>query len=404
MKLLMAMKLCTMAVAPVFALCTVAVLRASDAPTLSEPNLRSSDSSKQPTTWDRQAAAEYLDDRMDLWFANAKKLQTSEGKTTCVSCHTTVPYVLARPTLRRALAASEPTAQETKLVNETLRRVESYGVHGPFSKGKEQQSQGSEAVLNLLILASEDAREDRPRPGGPTRQALDELWAAQRSDGAWDWLDTGMEPYESNDSVYYGAALAALAVGTASGYADGVGEDVWGNIARMRSYLRANYTNQNLHNKTWALLASTRLQNLLSPDQAVALAADLQLKQNADGGWSLYLLGPWTWSKASSPYKPRGEPDVEVLVKSDAYATGLISYVLRQARLNGSQSSLERATAWLEAHQQECQIDQAHWKCWRSFSLNFDTEHGGEDGEPWRRMFMSDAATAFAALALLPSD
>mgnify|MGYP001191853070 CR=1 FL=1 len=27
-------------------------------------------------------------------------------------------------------------------------------------------------------------------------------------------------------------------------------------------------------------------------------------------------------------------------------------------------------------------------------------EHGGDKGEPWRRMFMSDLATAFAVLAL----
>jgi squalene-hopene/tetraprenyl-beta-curcumene cyclase len=398
------MKLSTRVAAPVFMLCAVAVLRAADGPVPSEPAFQSSGASNRPTTWDRNAAAKYLDDRMDLWFAKARKLKTGEGKTTCVSCHITAPYVLARPALRRALGVTKPTAQEVKLLNETLRRVESYGVHEPMSKGKEEQSRGSEAVLNLLILASEDAREERPRPGGPTRQALDELWAAQRADGAWDWLDTGMEPYESNDSVYYGAALAAIAVGTASGYADGAGEDVWGNIGKMRSYLRANYTNQSLYNKTWALLASTRLQNLLSPDQVVALAADLQMKQNADGGWSLYLLGPWTWSKTSPPYKPRGEPDVEVLARSDAYATGLISYVLRQAQPRGFQSSLNRAITWLEAHQQEIQIDQTHWKCWRSFSLNFDTEHGGEDGEPWRRMFMSDAATAFAVLALLPAD
>ena len=26
--------------------------------------------------WDRASAAEYLDDRMDMWFANATKLQT----------------------------------------------------------------------------------------------------------------------------------------------------------------------------------------------------------------------------------------------------------------------------------------------------------------------------------------
>jgi hypothetical protein len=93
-----------------------------------------------------------------------------------------------------------------------------------------------------------------------------------------------------------------------------------------------------------------------------------------------------------------------MLGRSDAYATGLITYVLRQAKLPVAQSSLERATAWLVANQRDYQVDQNHWKCWRTYSLNFDTEHGGEDGEPWRRMFMSDAATAFAALALLSSD
>jgi hypothetical protein len=48
--------------------------------------------------------------------------------------------------------------------------------------------------------------------------------------------------------------------------------------------------------------------------------------------------------------------------------------------------------------------DQSQWKCWRTYSLNYEHEQGGDDGEPWRRMFMSDAATAFAVLALLPKD
>jgi hypothetical protein len=382
----------------------VSSLRASDARFPTQPVSQSPSSSNTPAAWDQQAAAKYLDDRMDLWFAKASKLQTGEGKTSCVSCHTTVPYVLARPALRRAMGASQLTPQEAKLLNEALRRVDSYAHYEPLSKGKDEQSRGSEVVLNVLILASAESRQNDPLPGGATRRALNEFWAAQRSDGAWNWLDTEMEPYESSDSLYYGAALAAIAVGTAAGYDESAGQDVWGGIHRLRSYLNANYPEQNLHSKVWALLASTRLTGLLSHDQAVALAADLQRKQNADGGWSLYLLGPWTWSKASPPYKPKGNPDVVVLTGSDAYATGLITYVLRQAKLAVAKSSLERATDWLEANQREYQVDQNHWKCWRTYSLNFDTEHGGEDGEPWRRMFMSDAATAFAALALLPSD
>jgi hypothetical protein len=93
-----------------------------------------------------------------------------------------------------------------------------------------------------------------------------------------------------------------------------------------------------------------------------------------------------------------------VLAKSDGYATGLIVYTLRQTGWPRERATLKRATNWLKANQQECQIEQTHWKCWRTYSLNYDHEHGGADGEPWRRMFMSDPATAFAAMALLASE
>ena len=386
------------------ALCVASLHAASDAPLPLQPLSQSSGPSPAKAAWDPQAAAKYLDDRMDLWFAKARTLQTGEGKTTCVSCHITVPYVLVRPALRRAMGVSQPMPQETKLLDETLRRVATYASHEPLSKGKDGQSRGSEAVLNVLILANAVAEQNRSQLYTPINRALDELWAAQRADGAWDWLDTGMEPYETSDSVYYGAALAAIAIGSAPGYGNGTDGDVWGGVGRLRSYLKAHYAQQNLYNRTWALLASTRLPSVLSREQTVALASELEKMQNADGGWSLYRLGPWTWSKPNPPYEPKGKPDLAALARSDGYATGLIAYALRQGELPVADSSLKRARAWLEANQQECQIGPSRWRCWRTFSLNFDTEHGGESGEPWRRMFMSDAATAFAALALLPSD
>jgi hypothetical protein len=393
-----------MLVVPFFAVCVPPGLAAAAAPAPSQPIPQASTARNAPTTWDQQAAAEYLDDRMDLWFEKARKLRTGQGNTTCVSCHMTVPYALARPALRKAAGVSEPTPQEAKLLDETLRRVDTYGSHDPLSKGKAEQSCGTEAVLNLLILAGEDARQNRQAPSGATRKALEELWKEQRADGAWNWLDTGLEPYESTDSLYYGAALAAMALGTAPAYADDAGQYASSGLAKLRSYVKANYAGQNLHSRAWMLLASTRLAGLLSRDQTDALATELQREQNADGGWSLYKLGPWTWSKASPPYGPEGKPDVALLSKSDAYATGLLAYALRQAGLPAGHPSLKRATAWLEANQGEWQIDRNHWNCWRTYSLNYDHEHGGDDGEPWRRMFMSDAATAFTALALLPAD
>jgi len=354
--------------------------------------------------WNMQAAARYLDDRMDLWFQKAKKLRTGQGKTSCVSCHTVVPYTLARPLLRSATGVSKPTAQELTLLDETVRGVNTYDSHEPLYKSKEEQSRGTEAVLNLLILAYEDARQNCRVPSEPTRRALDELWKEQRPDGAWEWLDFGNEPYESSDSVFYGAALAAIAVGTVPGNAGVAGENVSGHIAKLRSYLNGQHADQNLYNKVWMLLASTRLKGLLTTGQQEALITELERHQNADGGWSLHSLGPWTWSKTNAPFGPEGKPDVSLLSKSDGYATGLIAYALRQAGLAAYYPALKKSTDWLKANQQECQIDQNRWKCWRTYSLNCDREHGGDEGEPWRRMFMSDAATAFAALALLPSD
>jgi len=383
-----------------FAIWMASALVASAAPVPSQPVSQLSTMQDKAPAWDKQAAAKYLDDRMDLWFAKAKKLRTGQGSTSCVSCHTVVPYALARPVLRRAAGVSEPTPQESRLLDETLRRVDTYGSHEPFYKSKDDQSRGTEAVLNALILAGADARQHRQVPSEPSRKALQELWKEQRGDGAWNWLDFGLEPYESSDSAFYGAALAAMAVGIAPGYAARESSGV----AKLRSYLNANYATQNLYSKAWMLLASTRLTGLLSRDQIEALKKDLQGKQNSGGGWSLHKLGPWTWSKASPPYGPEGKPDVTLLSKSDAYATGLIAYALRQGGLPADHPSLKRATSWLEANQQEWKIDQRHWRCWRTYSLNYDHEHGGDDGEPWRRMFMSDAATAFAALALLPSD
>jgi len=55
-------------------------------------------------SWDRKAAAAYLDARMNWWesWSSAKR----DHETFCVSCHTSLPYALARPALRSALAGS----------------------------------------------------------------------------------------------------------------------------------------------------------------------------------------------------------------------------------------------------------------------------------------------------------
>ena len=357
--------------------------------------------------WDREGAARYLDERMQVWFANGKKLRTGQAETVCVSCHTTLPYVLARPALRRAMQVSAFTPQEMRLLEETTRRVESYGDHQPLydhSQSKITESRGTEAVLNALILASADAAQSRREPSAPTQQALKRLWETQRPDGAWDWLDFGLEPFETVDGVYYGATLAALAIGSAPGSSTSRTAETKAGVDRLRGYLKEKYAAQSLFNRTWLLLASTRLKDLLTSAQRATLITEIQGRQRDDGGWALDSLGTWRWSKTSAPFRAPGTPDAAMLAKSDGYGTGLIVYALRQAGLPVGKPAVSRGLQWLRANQQDVQAGQHSWPAWRAHSLNFDREHGGDKGEPWRRMFMSDSATAFAALALVASN
>src|SRR5439155_1441124 len=82
--------------------------------------------------WNPEGAAKYLDDRMDAWFAGAKRLRTGQGETPCISCHTAVPYALSRPALRRAMHVTTPTPQEVRLLEGVIRRVETYDTHQLF--------------------------------------------------------------------------------------------------------------------------------------------------------------------------------------------------------------------------------------------------------------------------------
>lgn len=357
--------------------------------------------------WNREGAARYLDERMDAWFASAKKLQSGRGETVCVSCHTTVPYALSRPALRREMHVSAATPQEARLLEEVVGRVETYDTHQllyDFNEDKKKESRGTEAVLNSLVLASADADRNRNDPSESTRKAFLRMWETQRSDGAWDWLDFGLEPFESADSAYHGATLAALAVGIARSSWPSESTDAETGIDKLRRYLKDNYTRQNLFNRVWALLATARWKNLLTRDQQDDLIALIQSRQQEDGGWALEALGTWRWSKPAEPFKAPGMTDASLLARSDGYATGLIVYTLKAAGSPLGHSAVRKGLRWLKTNQQDVPAGARMRPAWRAHSLNFDREHGGEKGEPWRRMFMSDAAAAFAVLALAGPD
>jgi squalene-hopene/tetraprenyl-beta-curcumene cyclase len=339
---------------------------------------------------------------MDGWWTNAKILKTGNAQARCISCHTVIPYVLARPVLRRLLGEQTPTANETRILETVRSRVRSHRNKEPFydhNDDKKVESAGVEAVLNAFVLTHHDADAKAQQPAAETKAAIAQLWEAQRSDGAWNWLNFGLEPYEAPDAVFHGATVAAMALGTAAGSLASDDTDGQARLERLRSYLRANVQTQRLFNRTWALLAASRLDGMLTAEERLAIAGELQSRQRPDGGWSLADLGTWRWSRQDAPFAAPGETDPVLLSASDGYATGLAVYALRESGLAAGKPAIAHGQAWLRTHQATEASDGA-WAPWRAYSLNFDREHGGPKGEPWRRMFMSDLATAFGVLAL----
>jgi hypothetical protein len=239
-------------------------------------------------------------------------------------------------------------------------------------------------VLNAIILTSYD------RPSGHmsalTRTAFENAWALQtrsgRDAGSWVWQNFALAPWESNESQYHWAALMAMAAGTAPDNYRGDAK-IAANLASLTGYLKAKYAAQPLLNKIAAMWAAQSFPDVLDPGGRAALVAELDRLQHADGGWSLADLGPWPGHSDGTPMEKR----------SDGYATALIVLVREEMREEGGASPADapvaRGLQWLERNQDKAS------GAWTAWSLNKTRDPSSMPGH-----FMSDAATAYAVLAL----
>ncbi|HYM24233.1 MAG TPA: hypothetical protein VEU08_13535 [Vicinamibacterales bacterium] len=336
-------------------------------------------------TWNPRAAASYLDGRMAWWLQWSGSQRDHD--TACVSCHTAVPYALARPALRGPLAESDLAAPERKMLDNVVKRVRMWKDVEPFypdqTRGipKTTESRGTEAVMNALILATRDASLPHPALSDDAKQAFANLWPLQFKagdlSGTWAWINFHYEPWEANDSPFFGASLAAVAIGTAPGdYAKSA--DVQDRVAALRTYLQKHVDDEILFNKVMAIWANAKIGGVLDGPKAHAIFTALQERQQADGGWAISSLGPWKRVDGSA-----------VETKSDGYATGLIVYAARQAGVTREDPHVAKAIAWLEQHQD------AATGMWWTASLNKQRDPASDPGK-----FMTDAATAYAVLAL----
>jgi len=350
-------------------------------------------------SWNPKAAAAYLDQRESWWMAWPPAAR--DHGTFCVSCHTAVPYALARPALRAVLGEETPSQNELRLMESVTKRVRLWGEVAPFyteSSGanKSLQSRGTESILNALILASADARHGKL--SDDTRAAFDHMWALQEKSGdqkgAWPWLDFGNEPFEANDSLYYGASLAAVAVGTAPENYRATPE-IQNNLKLLEGYVRGEYARQPLIHQVVALWASAKWPGLLAPAQQKSIIDNVLSKQEADGGWGLSSVG-WMWRGSNLRSLVNlwiRSNDTPLSGKSDGYATGLIVFALEQSGVPHEDAHLQRGRSWLVRNQNQTE------GLWPGYSLVNRRDASSGTGR-----FMNDAATAYAVLALTTTN
>jgi len=334
--------------------------------------------------WNPKLAEQYLDARQKAWVEWPTAMASGVA---CVSCHTGLPYLLARPALRHALSESSgPTLYEGVLVasmRATVIRTDAsdlfHGLKGPIV----DQVYGAQVVLSALVLAMDDAQ--RGRMSAEAETSFKRMWALQVHDGvdkgAWQWSDFDLDPWETKDAVYYGAALAALATGVAPD-AYQARPDIRQNVADMKAYLRAGLKTQPLHNRVFLLMASGKMQDLLPETDKQAILDEVWKKQQPDGGWTLESLGQWKKRDKAPPASG-----------SNSYATALVAYALEQAGVGHSDTGLARGLAWLRTHQ-----DPESGR-WSAESMNHPHDAGTMPA-----LFMSDAATGYATAALLAAE
>ncbi len=327
-------------------------------------------------SWSASAARTYLDGRMNRWAT--WPVSARDHQTFCISCHTVLPYALARQSLRGDLGEETASPSESRLLENVTKRVRMWKEVEPFypdaQRGvpKTAESRGTESILDALILVWNEGKTP------DTRLALDNMWALQlthgEAAGAWNWLQFHNAPWEG-DSQYYGATLAALAAGVAGDYPNGM------NL--LRDYLLREQDSQILINRVMLLWASAHVHGLLTSQQQKAIAEEALSKQQADGGFSLSsFVGDWK--------RQDGTP---LETKSDGLATGLVTLALQEAGVRRNQPQLRRGLEWLALNQNKKEGR------WLAYSLNKQRDLSTDVGR-----FMSDAATAYAVLSLQESN
>lgn len=304
----------------------------------------------------------YVDARAATWITTPFSFVHSDDHTCTLSCHTTVPYVMARAEMPPALQRQEGPAALASIRARLEDRIGRWDQIAPYYDFNKIQSRVTEGVTNAvaeLLLARGG------QPGPMLDRALENVFELQLAAGDFDWMDESLAPFENRRAHYWGAALLAFALGDL--------DDP--RATKLRNYLKTQYASQNLHARAMAVRASGKAAGILTAAEVRDFRAELLGKQRSDGSWATSDLGPFT-SRARATEVGGG----------DGYATGLAVLTLLDSGSVATEAPLVRAKTWLLANQEVS-------GAWLMKSLNQPTD-------AFNNLIISDAATAYALMAL----
>src|SRR2546422_246778 len=98
------------------------------------------------------------------------------------------------------------------------------------------------------------------------RKAFEQLWALQKADGplkgGWQWFAADLDPWETPLQVRWGAALGALAIGSAPPSIRDT-PDAQARIRSLAAYLNDDLPSRPLHARLAMLWAATKLPQVM---------------------------------------------------------------------------------------------------------------------------------------------
>ncbi|MFT5466409.1 MAG: squalene-hopene/tetraprenyl-beta-curcumene cyclase [Verrucomicrobiales bacterium] len=273
------------------------------------------------TQYSAENAAHYLD-RAALTWQKTKK---------CATCHTNMPYLMARPAL----------SSITKDSGEVREFYEAY-LTERWAKRPPTEGQGFWPIVVSTGLVFNDLQ-TTGKLSAEARQTLDLMWTVQREDGGWRWPDCDYAPMEIDD--HYGVTLAALTVGVApDGYAET--KNAKAGLTKLRAYLKADPP-KSLHHRAMLAWCSKRIDGIATADERAGTLDELFAQQLLDGGWSTAgFLTDWKGLVTEDT----GQLDTKT---SDAYGTGLVIIIARDLGIPADDPRIQRGIKWLFANQRE---------------------------------------------------